>query len=230
METFQQKLIAYAEEIRNRKIRLILSIFVSLILFIVSCHYLYDGINKRFLVYTLLSLLTGGLLVCPRPQLPKFCVPLLLLYLLLIPRKMFQRMELPLHDMPKIRDGALFANILIILLVYAILLLIFQRVRFALGGGGIVLLVLSLVNYYVNQFQGGNLNFSNLLAAGTALSVLDSYQFSMTSELWYSILYFCFFIALGFWCDIPGKGLKYHGIVTAASLVYCLALDRKSVV
>lgn len=223
METFQQKSSAYIREILDRKVRLILSVLISLFLFIVSSHYLYDGISKRFLIYTLLCLLTGALIVCPRPRHPGFCVPLVFFYLLLIPRKMFQRMELPLHDMSKLRDGALFANILIILLVYAILLLVFQRVRFALGGGGIVLLILSLVNYYVNQFQGGNLNFSNLLAAGTALTVLDSYHFSMTSELWYSILYFCFFIALGFWCDIPGKGLKYHGAVTAASLVYCLA-------
>ena len=84
------------------------------------------------------------------------------------------------------------------------LLLVFQRVRFALGIGGIVLLVLFLVNYYVNQFQGGNLNFSNLLAAGTAATVLGSYQFSISSELWYSILYFCFFIAHFFYYVIAG--------------------------
>ena len=149
METFQQKSSAYIREILDRKVRLILSVLISLFLFIVSSHYLYDGISKRFLIYTLLCLLTGALIVCPRPRHPGFCVPLVFFYLLLIPRKMFQRMELPLHDMSKLRDGALFANILIILLVYAILLLVFQRVRFALGGGGIVLLILSLVNYYV---------------------------------------------------------------------------------
>lgn len=220
MKNIQQKAKSYIRELQSRKVRLLLSLFVSLTLFLISWHYLYSGFNKRLLLFTLLSALTGMLIVCPRPRSPRICVPLVLLYLLLVPRKLFQRMELPIHDMSKIRIGALFANILIILLLYAVLLLVFQRVRFALGIGGIVLLVLFLVNYYVNQFQGGNLNFSNLLAAGTAATVLGSYQFSISSELWYSILYFCFFIALGFWCDIPGKGLPYHCAVTGVSLAY----------
>lgn len=223
MNLLQQKTKAYVREIWSRKVRLAVSALVSIGLFAASCHYLYSGFDKRFLVYTLLCLLTGGLLVCPRPRSPWLCIPLAMLYLLLVPRRMFQRMELPLHDLSQLRSGALLANILIILLFYAVLLLVFQRVRFALGAGGIVLLILFLVNYYVNQFQGGNLNFSNLLAAGTAMTVLDNYHLAISGELWYSILYFCFFIALGFWCDIPGKGLKYHGAVTAASLAYCLA-------
>ena len=32
--------------------------------------------------------------------------------------------------------------------------------------------------------------------------------------------YFCFFTALALWCDIPGKGKKYHLCVTGAALLY----------
>lgn len=226
MNISPQKLLLEAEnyirEIRRRKIRLLLAAAAALFLFIPSCIYLYDGINKRFLLYTFLCLGVGVFIVCPRPQKKSWSFFFVLLYLLLIPLKIFQRMELPVHDMSKIMSGATLANIFIILLLYAVLLLVSQHVNIAFGAGGIVLLLLTVINYYVNQFQGGALNFSNLLASGTALTVLDNYRLTMDSELWYSILYFCFFIAFGFWCRIPGKGIKYHCAVTSIALAYCL--------
>lgn len=212
----------YMAEIKKRKIRILLAILAFLGLFMTSCHYLYDGINKRLLVYTFLCLCTSALILCPRPKSPYVSSFILLLYIIWVPRKMFQRMELPIHDMAKLKDGAMLANLFIIFLLYAILLLICQRICLSLGIGNMILLVLSIINYYVNHFQGGNLNFSNLLASGTALTVLDNYHLTMESELWYSILYFCFFIALGFWCDLPVKGWKYHCGVTAAALAYGL--------
>ncbi|MCM1539690.1 MAG: LTA synthase family protein [Blautia sp.] len=222
MHAILQGIKVYGEDIWKRKGRLALALVVFAGLYAASFHYLYDGLNKRFLIFSFLCLAISALIVCPRPKNLYLALPAVLVYLLVIPEKMFQRIEIPVHDMSELQGGAVLANVLIILLVYAILLLVSQHSRFALGGGGILLLILFLINYYVNQFRGSSLSINDLMAAGTAASVLKNYKLTMGLELWYSILYFLFFIALGFWCEIPGKGKKYHITVTIAALAYVL--------
>lgn len=222
MNTLLLKLKTYGMEIWSKKGRLVLSLLVFISLFTISCYYLFEGINKRFILFTLLSFLTGAFLVIPRLKKWYWALPVVLVYLAVIPRKIFQRIELPVHDMSGMQEGAELANIFIILLIYAVCLLIFRRVRFALAGGGVALLVIFLINYYVHLFRGTSLTLTDLMATGTALTVMDNYQLTMNAELWYSILYFCFFIVLGLWCDIPGKGKKYHLTTLAVSLAYCL--------
>ncbi len=208
--------------IKERKIRVIVAGVIFLVLFLLSCKYLYTGINKRFILFSGLCFATAFFMVCPRLKKWYLSAGALGIYLILVPLKIFQRIELPIHDMGRILEGAELANVLIIFLVYGVCLLILQRIPYALAGGNIILLVLFVINYYLTQFRGTTLCLDDLLASGTALTVIDNYQFTMGSELWYSILYFIFFIVFGFWCDIPVNGKKYHISVTAVALVYCL--------
>lgn len=212
----------YIKEIWRRKVRLVLAVITAIVLFALSSHYLFDGINKRFCLYTILSLLTGALLVCPRPKRWYLALTFVIIYLARVPQKMFERIELIVHDMTELLGGARFVNILIILLVYAVLLILFQRLRFAFAGGAVLLLILSVINYYCTLFRGSGLTFLDLTAARTAASILKSYQLEMSGELWYTILYFCFFIAFGLWCDLPFKGRRYHVTVTAVPLAFCI--------
>lgn len=223
MNVLSQGLADYWKKTWSRKVRLVLAAAVAVGLFAVSSYYLYDGVNKRLVVYTLLCMGTGAFIVLPRLERWYLICPIILLYLVLVPKRLFERMELPIHNMARIREGTLLPNILIILLVYAVFLLISQQMRFALGGGSLALLILFLINYYVHLFRGSSLTFNDLLAVGTAMTVLDNYRLTMSSELWYSILYFCFFISLGFWCGNPIKRKSVrHLAVTAAALSYGL--------
>ena len=222
MRTFSQKLTEMTKElgkeILSKKQKLVLGGLISAILFILSCHYLFEGLNKRFVIYTGLCLMTGGFIILPRFKRWYLALPAVLFYLVYVPRKMFFRIELPCNDLSGLIPAAVWANVLIILLLYALFLILFQRTRFAFMAGGIVLLFLTLINYYCVQFRGIGLSFTDLTAVGTAMTVLDNYRLTMSSELWYTILYFCFFISFGSWCDIPLKGKKYHLAVTAVSL------------
>jgi len=208
--------------VKEHKYRTILAGVVFLVLFLLSCKYLYTGINKRFILFSGLCFATALFMILPR--LKKWYLSALALgvYLLVVPLKIFQRMELPIHDMNRLLEGAELANLLIIFLVYGVCLLVFQRIPYALAGGNILLLIVFVINYYLTLFRGTTLCLDDLLASGTALTVIDNYQFTIGSELWYSILYFCFFIVFGFWCDIPGKGKKYHIPITAVALLYFL--------
>lgn len=213
-----QEMRAYLADALSKKWRIIVGCLVSVILFVLSCHYLFEGFNKRFFVYSALCLLTGAFLILPRLKRWYLAFSVVAVYLIFVPRKMFIHIELPCHDLKHLLPVAELPNLFIILLVYAVLLLLFQRVKYAFAGGGIVLLCLTLINYYCFLFRGDGLSFPDLTAVGTAVSVLGNYRLTMNSELWYTILYFCFFISFGFWCDIPFKGKWYHLSVTAVSL------------
>lgn len=209
----------------HRKERFVAGVTISLALFLISGYYLFEGFNKRFLLYTAFSLVTGGLLVCPRLKRVFPAALLVLLYVVFVPVKLFQRIELPVQDMNGLLNGAEFANYLIILLIYALFLLLFQRINYAFLGGNLFLFVAMLLNVYSNQKSGNGLSWADIKNIGAFLS-LDSNRLHMTGELWYSILYFAFFISLGFWCDIPvsKRGEGYHIIITTFSLAFCLGM------
>lgn len=211
----------YVREALSHKWRLAFGILVSTVLFVISTIYLFERIDKRFIIYSALCLMTGAFFFFPRLKKWYFVLPMAILYLIIVPLKIFHRIELPNNDLGGLRNGAQLANVLIVLLVFSVLLLLFQRTGLAFAVGSFFLLLLMLINYYCSLFRGSGLSYADLTVVGTALSVLGNYRLTMDGELWYSILYFCFFISFGLWCDIPLKGKNYHIALTAVSLSYC---------
>lgn len=210
----------YFAQMRQRKIQIAMASVISLVLFAISFYYLAGGGVKRIILFTALCVLTGVLIAFPMPFPKYLSVPACIGYLLVIPPMMFRRIEFPVHDMSHIMPGAQLANVLIIFLFFAVLLLLFQRPNLAFGIGGILVLICLCANYYVTLFRGSGISYSDFQAIGTAMSVAGNYRLSMEAELWYSILYFAFFIVLGFWCKVPYKGKIYHGIVTVIAVGY----------
>lgn len=124
--------------------------------------------------------------------------------------------------MSRIQNGAEIVNVLIIIMIYMLLLLVLQRVHLALGFGNIFILIISMINFYLNAFRGSSLTLNDLLAAETAMTVMENYQLFMTWELWYSILYFVFFICLGFWCKVSFGGKIYHVAISIIAVFVVL--------
>lgn len=212
----------YFAQMRQRKIQIAAASVISLVLFAISFYYLSGGGVKRIILFTAMSVLTGVLIAFPMPFPRYLSVPACIGYLLVIPSMMFRRIEFPVHDMTHIMPGAQLANVLIIFLFFAVLLLLLQRPNLAFGIGAILILICLCANYYVTLFRGSGISYSDFQAIGTAMSVAGNYRLSMEAELWYSILYFAFFIVLGFWCKVPYKGKIYHGIVTAIAVGYMI--------
>ncbi|MCD7738637.1 MAG: hypothetical protein LUH58_06310 [Lachnospiraceae bacterium] len=125
-------------EILSHKIRIVVGIVSFLALFVLSIYFLYEGeINKRMMISTFLCLVVGFFIICPRLRDWRISLVTTACYLSVVPGKMFDRIELPVHDLSNLRGGAELANILIILLIFAVLLLIFQRSGLALSVGGV---------------------------------------------------------------------------------------------
>lgn len=212
----------YIEKIWSRKVRLVIGGGISLFLFLISWHYLFEGINKRFFVFTALSLLTGVFFVLPKMENLYLSIGAVFCYLMVVPARIFWRIELPNYDLSDLTSGAQLANIIIVLAFFCVLLLLFQRTGIAFAVGNFCLLCLALINHYCILFRGSGLTYLDLRAATTAMSVLGNYHLTVSSELWYTILYFCFFISLGRWCDLPLKGKKYHVAVTLTAFGGCM--------
>ncbi len=224
MHFLTQRMKRFCREILSHRIRLAFGLTAAVVLFMISFHFLYEGeINKRFLIFTALCLAVGFFIICPRLKDWRLSLPVVIVYLALVPKRMFERIELPVHDLSVLRDGAQLLNILIILLVFAVLLLIFQRVNLALSVGGTLILVMGVANYFIALYRNSFLSLNDIMAVRTAGTVVQSYDLTPSGELWYTILYFLFFIALGFWCDIPLKGKWYHIAVSAVSVMYCVS-------
>ncbi len=215
----EHKIKDYIQQILSQRIRLVAAFFTTLSLFIISWHFLFTGINKRFILFTGICFVIGGMILFPLPKNKYTFFPATLLYLLIVPSKMFERLELPLHDMSRIQDGAKFVTILLILTLFFILLILTQRPHLALGFSSIILLIFFLINFYFFTFRGATISLNDLKATGTALDVINNYKLFMTDELWYSILYFILFIVWGFWCKCPYKSLPYHITISVISLL-----------
>lgn len=110
MKRFLEMAKDYLKKTAERKVRLIVAVLVSTALFAVSSVYLFEGFNKRLVIYTLLSLGTGALIVLPRLKRWYVSCAVVLLYVLLAPQKLFQRMELPVHSMENLLGGGIFSQ------------------------------------------------------------------------------------------------------------------------
>lgn len=189
---------------------------LALALMLALSAYAWDGIAKRLIICLGLSLGCSLLLLLPKLS-NKLTIPLFVLYLAYVPLKSFQRMELPFHDMTRIMDGVTLLSVTMIICVYFAFFLVTQRSNWGLGGGSLFLLILFLVEYYVVKFRGDVLRPSDLGAVKTAVSVLGSYDFSLSPEAVYTVLYFLFFSCLGFQIRIRMNRWVHIG-VSAASL------------
>lgn len=210
--------ISYCKE---NKIKLIISAVLFAVLYGISIANMGFGINKRTILMTALCFMTALLFAIPRPKKWYYSLPFVALFLLYVPGKIFDRIELPVHDLTSLIEGAELVNILIVILVYAVFLLICQNIGIAFSAGTVIIGVLSVINYYVVNLRGTSIGYADLFAGKTAMSVIGSYELTMEPELWYSILYLIFFGVWGFWCGKRWEQKKvYHIVISAVAVAY----------
>lgn len=208
------------EEIRNvgkEPIKIVFSAAVMVFISILTV-FAWDGIPQRMVICLGLSVVCGILLLLPKLS-NWISVPLLAIYLYCVPLKIFQRMELPMHDMDRIMDGVAQLTIAFIICVYLLIFLFTQSSAVALGAGSGFFLVLFLVEYYIWKFRGDFLMPSDLRAVGTAMSVMKNYNYGLSPEALYSVIYFLFFIVLGSKIRIRMHKWVHVGVSVAAVLL-----------
>ncbi len=204
-------------KIKSNPLRLAFSGAVVVLLGVLTI-FAWDGITKRLLICVGLTVRSGQALLAPR--LPnRISLPLLAVYLYYVPLKIFQRMELPMHDMSRIMDGVTELTIAFIICAYLVIFLFTQSSAVALGAGSAFFLVLFLVEYYIWKFRGDFLMPNDLGAAGTAISVMGNYNYGLSPEALYSVIYFLFFIILGSRIRIKMSRWVHVGVSVLAALL-----------
>lgn len=208
------------QKVRKQPLRMAAAAVVSIGMLLMT-FFMLGGVTKHILIGAVLSIGSGLLLLLP--QFPnKISVPLFVGYFLFVPLKIFQRIELPIHDMSRLQDGAAALNVWLLLCIYFLLFLICQRTEIALTAGNVVILLLFLTEYFVFLFRGDILYPNDLQAAGTALTVIGHYEFRLSSEAAYSVLYFLFFCFLG--SKIRVRGTKKQHLWACAAGVAGIAM------
>ena len=203
--------------LRKKPAKIICSAMVTIFMLVLT-GFAWDGITKRLVICLGLSVLSGIILLLPK--LPNWIsIPMLALYLYYVPSKIFLRMELPMQDMSRIVDGAELLTVLFILCAYLLVFLFTQSSAAALGAGSSFFLILFLAEYYIWKFRGDFLMPSDLGAVGTAMSVMGSYNFSLSPEALYTLIYFLFFIFWGFRIGIR-MGKWVHILVSVMAVLF----------
>lgn len=182
-------------DIRNHPVKMALSAFVMVVMSALTV-LAWDGITKRLMVCMGLTVLSGFFLLMPKLQNGK-ALFFLALYLVYVPMKIFQRMELPMQDMSLMADGAAELTAAFIICVYLLAFVLTQNSAAALGAGNGFFLILFLLEYYIWKFRGDFLLPSDLKAVATAVSVMKNYNYALSEEALYTVIYFIFFIVLG---------------------------------
>lgn len=205
------------EKIKQDPKRLILSAAVTVFMLTLT-FFAWEGGIKRLAICLGASVLSGILLLLPKLS-NKVTVPLLIVYLLYVPVKIFQRMELPIHDMNGLQDGSTELTAAFIICAFLLIFLFTQSTAAALGAGSAFFLVLFLVEYYIYKFRGDFLMPNDLRAIGTAASVMGNYKYDLSPEALYSVIYFLLFIVLGSKIRIRMHKWVHVGVSVAAALL-----------
>ena len=191
----REKLKDNMKNMRRKTARILFSAFVTSFMLVLAA-FAWDGMPKRLAICVCLALLSGIFLILPGLS-NRISLPLLAVYLCFVPKKIFVRMEIPVHDTSRIMDGVVPLTIAFILCVWLLFFIFTQSSAVALGVGSGFFLIVFLTEYYIWKFRGDFLMPSDLKAAGTAMSVMDNYDYTLSPEALYSVIYFLFFVAAG---------------------------------
>jgi len=212
------------------KKRIIVALITFVILLFFSMLVLKSFTSHDFIISSFLFLISAAL-ICVKVSKEKLwlynsiMIGLALVYLFFVPLRMYLRTEVLINDMLTLFEGTTSLNVVIILLLISVLLFVSQSTSIAFGVTGIICLIFSIINFYVYQFRGSPLSLSDLFAARTAVTVMNTYNYSVSTELWKSFAYYFAFISLGFNIRISLKGWKSHIFISlAAILLFCGSL------
>lgn len=207
----------YFYEAKRHPIRMAVSGIFSVCLLLLTFALVGMCGGKRSLISLALCVGSGLLISLPKWN-NKLSILALLIYLLYVPLKIFQRIELPFHDLSRLVDGVTSLSVWMILCIYLLVFLVTQRSNLALGIGNIIILILFLCEYFVYEFRGTIITPTDISAVGTAMAVVRNYQFHLSAEAWYTVLYIIAFTVFGFHIRIQG-GKAYHILGTVSALL-----------
>ncbi|MBO4679467.1 MAG: sulfatase-like hydrolase/transferase [Lachnospiraceae bacterium] len=169
--------------------------------------FFFSGSLLHMTIGIALSVCAGILIVLKRFSL-KISVILLSAYLLIVPVILFYRMELPLHDMANMLPMATVVTVGIFYALYAFLFIVFRNVSIAVAAGNILLLLVTVVEFYVHKFKGSVIGIDDIRAVKTAMMVMGNYDYTPSHELVYSAVIFVFCTVLAAKININAKEIK----------------------
>lgn len=110
-------------------------------------------------------------------------------------------------------------NVLICAIVFLIFYTISFHIRFTIVTSALLLMGLTLANYYVYKFRGNEITLTDFKAIATAMTVADRYDYSFDSAFVYGILLAVLYV-FSIFC-IPKWEMKRTKLKTTISALCC---------
>lgn len=198
------------------KVRLIFGILLSLTMIGVFLYFKPNGL-KHLVLGCGFATLSGILVNCKKlPVWPAWIA--LGVYLIIVPYKLFQRMEFPITDVTLLYRKSTLLCVAMIYVIYLFFFLFTQRIPLAIALGNVFLMVVTVAEFYVISFRGQAISFEDLRVINTAAMVMGNYDYTPSSELIYSLLWFIFFTVCILklavhWKSIQSKYPKYRAVL-----------------
>lgn len=137
--------------------------------------------------------------------------------LILFPILNFYLLEAYTHDgFTEVRPYSQLFNILLFELAAWLLFFLFRKAVWALRVETVLAMALGLVNYYVYTFRSLPLVPWDILSLGTAVSVMDNYDFTPAPRVVAVVIFFAFIIVLEGFCKLTLEKWKWQGSLGAA--------------
>lgn len=201
------------------KAQCIFGAILSVFLLVISIKGLFLAEKKAMLICVAFSLFSGFVFSLKKFRGKIFSFIFLFLFVTGFPYFCFKRGENCVHDLTMLETGVIKLTYIIIFILFFVFLFFSQRTGVACMLTVVLTGVLYIINYYVFTLRGGIVSVSDLSASMTAVSVLDSYTFSLTPPIANAIVWFVTLAVIGYKADIPIKGYRYHIAVTGISVL-----------
>ena len=188
------------------RVRIIISAALFVVLTVLF--FVFGGFSLKHLVYVLFFAAGSAVLILLKRLPLKLSFVVLAVYVLAVPFVLFKRMELPVGTLDFMSKKGMLLSVLLIYCLWIICFIFSQRIGLALAIGNILIFISTAVEYYVAVFRGVVVSFEDFKLMNTMVSVWGNYDYTPSSELYYSFVWFLFFILLAFKLGIGPKEIR----------------------
>ena len=119
-----------------------------------------------------------------------------------------QYVLLDAEDFVKTTDRICMVNVALALAVYLFILVICNNVTWTCSIASIAILIFGFIDYFVYEFRGNEFTYADLRSAGTGLSVVTKYKFTIDYKFLYVLLALILYIVL-----VRRAGVKFESAV-----------------
>lgn len=133
-----------------------------------------------------------------------------------------QYVLLDAEDFVKTTDMICLVNVALAMVIYLVILIICNNVTWTCTIASIAILVFGFIDYFVYEFRGNEFTYADLKSAGTGLSVVTKYRFTIDYKFLYVLLGLILYITLVRRAEVEFESAIHMRIISVLLGIICV--------